>query len=110
MKGVIYMSLFYDSFTCRYFVSDVNKLYCIENVLRLMLQKRKIVTVNNVYSLIGLDEIPGGDNYGWDVSDKDWDENKALWLYYNFFELFPMRDSKVTMLVLLGNERLKGSA
>lgn len=59
-------TLFRDSYSGRYFKSDIESLRRIENELNHNIVHQMWVALNDLYMLIGLDEIKLGDDIGWD--------------------------------------------
>ena len=59
-------SLFKDSFSGRFFRSDIEALRRVENELNHLIVNQMWVPVNDLYSVIGLDPIKLGDDIGWD--------------------------------------------
>ena len=59
-------TLFRDSYSGRYFKSDIETLRKIENELNHNIVHQLWVSVNDLYYLIGLDSIKLGDDIGWD--------------------------------------------
>lgn len=59
-------TLFRDSYSGRYFKSDIETLRRIENELNHNIVHQMWVALNDLYMLIGLDEIKLGDDIGWD--------------------------------------------
>lgn len=71
-KNPVYMVgkgdvLFYDELSGRYFKSDMETLRRIQNDINRDLISDMWVTLNEVYSKIGLDSIKIGDDTGWNV-------------------------------------------
>ena len=59
------MSLWYDETSNRYFYSNAEYIRRAELEANRMLDKNGFVGINDVYSILGLDEIPLGDDMGW---------------------------------------------
>lgn len=57
--------LFYDTVSGRYFKSDIETLRRAENTLNKELLNSSYVSLNEMYSEIGLDEVKLGDDMGW---------------------------------------------
>lgn len=62
-------TLFRDSYSGRYFKSDIEVLRRIENELNHMIVNQMWVPLNDLYSVIGLDSIKLGDDIGWDPDE-----------------------------------------
>lgn len=62
-------TLCYDNLSGRYFTSDIEKLRRAENQLNHLLFSEMWVTLNEVYSEIGLEGIELGEELGWDVDE-----------------------------------------
>ena len=59
--------LCYESTTGRYFKHDIEKLRKIENEVNLKLRNEDYITLNEVYSEIGLDNVDVGKYLGWNI-------------------------------------------
>lgn len=59
-------TLCYDTFTGRYFKSDIDKLKKAENALNRQLLMDGFVSLNELYNEIGLDDTKMGEQLGWD--------------------------------------------
>ena len=59
--------LCYDSVSGRYFRSDIEKLRRSENMLNLRLREEMFVSLNELYSEIGLPPIDVGEKLGWNI-------------------------------------------
>ncbi len=59
--------LCYDAAIGRYFKSDIEKLRRIENVLNLRLREEMFVSLNELYSEIGLPSVDVGEKLGWNL-------------------------------------------
>lgn len=62
-------TLCYDNLSGRYFKSDIEKLRRAENQLNHLLFSEMWVTLNELYSEIGLEGIELGEELGWDVDE-----------------------------------------
>lgn len=62
----VQLSLWYDETSNRYFYSNAEYIRKAEIQATAMLQKNGFVGLNDVYSLLGIEEIPLGENLGWD--------------------------------------------
>lgn len=60
---------FYDAMSERRFESDIETLRKIENDLNLRMRDEMRIKLNDVYSEIGLSQIPLGDSVGWDIEN-----------------------------------------
>lgn len=58
---------FYDAMASRRFTSDIDSLRKIENNLNKRMRDEVYISLNDLYREIGLDEIPVGDELGWDI-------------------------------------------
>ena len=61
----------YDPLTDRCFLSDMETLRKAENTLNKRLRNEMIITVNEMFVEIGLDECDLGENLGWDIDKGD---------------------------------------
>lgn len=59
------LSLWYDTVSDRYFYSNVDYIRKAEIEAQRMLEKNGFVSMNDVYSILGINEIPIGDDCGW---------------------------------------------
>ena len=59
--------LFYDSYSGRYFKSNMDKIRRIENELNKRLQTEMYISLNEFYYEIGLPEIGAGNEVGWNI-------------------------------------------
>lgn len=59
-------TLFKDSYSGRFFKSDIEALRRVENELNHMINHQMWVPVNDLYSVIGLEPTKLGDDIGWD--------------------------------------------
>ena len=62
-------SLCYESYTGRYFKSNIDKLRRIETKLNQKLIHEDFVTLNDMYDEIGLPPVQMGDQLGWNAMD-----------------------------------------
>lgn len=61
----VQLSLWYDETSNRYFYSNAEYIRRAELEANRMLDKNGYVGINDVYSILGIDEIPLGDDMGW---------------------------------------------
>ncbi len=61
----VQLSLWYDETSNRYFYSNAEYIRRAELEANRMLDKNGFVGINDVYSILGIDEIPLGDDMGW---------------------------------------------
>lgn len=66
-----------ESLSGRYFYSDIEYLRKAENLVNRRLIEGSVVTLNDLYYEMGLDEIRLGDSLGWDLGDS-WDSISGL--------------------------------
>lgn len=59
-------TLFKDSYSGRYFKSDIEALRRVENELNHMINNQMWVPINDLYSVVGLEPIKLGEDIGWD--------------------------------------------
>lgn len=59
-------TLFKDSFSGRFFKSDIEALRKVENELNHLINNQLWVPINDLYSVIGLEPIKLGEDIGWD--------------------------------------------
>lgn len=69
-------SVFYDGYSERFFVSSVEKVQQAIYHLNRTLTKRGWVILNEFYEMLGLEDIPKGDEQGW--SDCDFLDNYGM--------------------------------
>lgn len=62
----VQLSLWYDETSDRYFYSNAEYIRKAEIQATKMLQKNGYVGVNDIYSILGLEELPLAENLGWD--------------------------------------------
>lgn len=62
-------SLCYDSWSGRYFTSDIEKIRSIQNTINRDVIAHMWSSVNDLYFLLGLGQIKGGENVGWNVDN-----------------------------------------
>ena len=65
LPNPVQLSLWYDETSNRYFYSNAEYIRRAELEANRMLDKNGFVGINDVYSILGLDEIPLGDDMGW---------------------------------------------
>ena len=66
-------SLCYDSYTGRYFNSNIDKLRRIETQLNQRLLREDFITLNDMYDELGLPPVKVGEDLGWNVMDNEID-------------------------------------
>ena len=71
IPNAVQMSLWYDETSNRYFYSNAEYIRRAELEANKMLEKNGFVGINDVYAILGLEEIPLGDNLGWDKEVAD---------------------------------------
>ena len=54
----------------RYFESDIDKLKKIQNELNRTMLQEDYISLNEFYHEIGLDDIPIGEDMGWNINNK----------------------------------------
>lgn len=59
------LSLWYDTVSDRYFYSNIDYIRKAEIEAQRMLEKNGFVSMNDVYAILGIREIPLGDDCGW---------------------------------------------
>ena len=59
------LSLWYDTISDRYFYSNIDYIRKAEIEAQRMLDKNGYVSMNDIYSILGVNEIPIGDDCGW---------------------------------------------
>lgn len=59
------LSLWYDTVSDRYFYSNIDYIRKAEIEAQRMLEKNGFVSMNDVYAILGIREIPIGDDCGW---------------------------------------------
>lgn len=59
------LSLWYDTVSDRYFYSNIDYIRKAEIEAQKMLEKNGFVSMNDVYAILGIREIPLGDDCGW---------------------------------------------
>lgn len=62
-------TLFKDSFSGRYFKSDIEVLRRVENDLNHMINNQMWVPINDFYTIVGLETIKLGEDIGWDPDE-----------------------------------------
>lgn len=65
LPNPVQLSLWYDETSNRYFYSNAEYIRRAELEANRMLDKNGYVGINDVYSILGIDEIPLGDDMGW---------------------------------------------
>ena len=65
LPNPVQLSLWYDETSNRYFYSNAEYIRRAELEANRMLDKNGFVGINDVYSILGIDEIPLGDDMGW---------------------------------------------
>ena len=65
MSNVVDLELWYDEVSDRYFYSSAEKIRKAELVAQKMLNKNGFVSINDVYAILGLRDIPIGNDIGW---------------------------------------------
>lgn len=63
-------TLFMDSFTGRYFKSDMNAVKNAEIDINRELLSQNYISLNSVYSILGLEKVKRGYDLGWNVDNK----------------------------------------
>lgn len=71
IPNAVQLSLWYDETSNRYFHSNAEYIRRAEVEANKMLVKNGFVGINDVYSLLGLEEIPLGDDMGWQIDKND---------------------------------------
>jgi hypothetical protein len=66
LPNAVQMSLWYDETSNRYFYSNAEYIRRAELEGNRMLEKNGFVGINDIYALLGIEEIPLGDHLGWD--------------------------------------------
>lgn len=62
--------LCYDTYTGRYFKSDIEKIKRAENELNKRLLSEMFISLNEFYYAIGLDPVQAGNEMGWNVNEE----------------------------------------
>lgn len=62
---------FYEAWSGRYFLSDINYIKKIENDLNKLLRIEMWVSVNDIYSELGIPRSDCGTNLGWHANDRN---------------------------------------
>lgn len=65
MSNVVDLSLWYDVVSDRYFYSSADRIRRAELDAQKMLNKNGFVSINDVYAILGLRDIPIGNDIGW---------------------------------------------
>lgn len=65
LSNPVQLSLWYDETSNRYFYSNAEYIRRAELEANRMLDKNGFVGINDVYSILGIEEIPLGDDMGW---------------------------------------------
>lgn len=60
--------LFYDTYSGRYFKSDIEKVRKLQNDFNAELINEMYKSINDFYDLLGLEPVIAGNNKGWDVN------------------------------------------
>ena len=63
-------TLCFDVMSGRYFESDIDKLKKIQNELNRTMLQEDYISLNEFYHEIGLDDIPIGEDMGWNINNK----------------------------------------
>ena len=91
--------LFFDSFSGRYFRSNIDEVKRAQNELNAMINKDIYASVNDFYDLLNLKHISAGDSLGWSgglvdinfstqISDKEHNEEPCIVIDFHDFEPF----------------------
>lgn len=65
MRNVVDLSLWYDVVSDRYFYSNADQIRRAELEAQKMLNKNGFVSINDIYAILGLRDIPIGNDIGW---------------------------------------------
>jgi len=65
MGNVPDLSLWYDTTTDRYFYSNIDYIRKAELDAQRMLERNGFVSINDIYGMLGIKEVPLGDDMGW---------------------------------------------
>ena len=74
-------TLFYDTFSDRYFNATVASVINAEYHVNRMLALNGSVPLNDYYSYLGIDPIENGWGNGWDIFQ--WEDDGVLWLDFD---------------------------
>lgn len=73
--------LFYDMISSRYFRASIPAVINAQYHINRNLQLRGYVSINEFYEFIGIEQVDGGDDFGWNIDELISDN--IMWLDFN---------------------------